>query len=348
MISNGYELHFTQSGAGIFRQNQLIHKGSLDPVSKLFTIDLLDLVPRVPDIPAPSCPQVNSTTKPFLSSRKVLEILWLHKRLGHPSRATMINAIQNNAWQNIPPTITPQDINIVFTHVQCTACALGKRNKLPVNVGSGISPTSPGHTISFDYQPVTTKSITGHTGYFLFKCLYSGFRYSAFVTSKSAASLISSLDSVRLFFLSHGYPIVKVRCDSGSSELSEEFSKYLLQHHITLDPAAVNSQFQNPVEREIQTVNKGVATLFADQHLLTPAFWPYAVQFWIHTANASPMSSDMSPLELVTNVVPDISTTFRFPFGCPVTSSKEGPKVALTHAKSEIGIALGTSSGSNK
>jgi hypothetical protein len=260
----------------------------------------------------------------------------------------MMKAIQNNASQNIPSTITPQDINIVFTHIQCAACSLGKRNKLPVNVGSGISPTSPGHTISFDYQPVTTKSITGHTGYFLFKCLYSEFRYSAFVTFKSAASLISSLDSVCLFFLSHGHHLVKVRCDSGSSELSEEFSKYLLQHHITLDPAAVNSQFQNPVEREVQTVNKGVATLFADQHLLTPAFWPYAVQFWIHTANSSPMSSDISPLELVTNVVPDISTTFRFPFGCPVTSSKEGPKVALTHAKSEIGIALGTSSGSNK
>jgi len=78
MISNGYELHFTQSGAGIFRQNQLIHKGTLDPVSKLFIIDLLDLVPRVPDILTSSLPQVNSTTKPVLSPRKVLEILWLH------------------------------------------------------------------------------------------------------------------------------------------------------------------------------------------------------------------------------------------------------------------------------
>jgi hypothetical protein len=115
-----------------------------------------------------------------------------------------------------------------------------------------------------------------------------------------------------------------------------------------LDPAAVNSQFQNPVEREVQTVNKGVATLFADQHLLTPSFWPFAVQSWIQTANASPISGDMSPLQIVTNIVPDISTSFRFPFGCPVTSSKEEPKVSLTQAKSEIGIALGTSPGSNK
>jgi hypothetical protein len=56
----------------------------------------------------------------------------------------------------------------------------------------------------------------------------------------------------------------------------------------------------------------------------------------------------MSPLELVTNIVPDISTSFKFPFGCPVTSSKEEQKVALTQPKSEIGIALGTSPGSNK
>jgi hypothetical protein len=179
----------------------------------------------------------------------------------------------------------------------------GQTEQTPCQLGSGISPTSPGHTISFDYQPVTTKAITGHTGYFLFKCLFSGFRYSAFVTSKSAASLISSLDSVRLFFLSHGHQLAKVRCDSGSSELSVEFNNYLRQHQIQLDPAAVNSQFQNPVEREVQTVNKGVATLFADQHLLTPAFWPYAVGPILGTAAVIPHATNnlVSPSHLISN-----------------------------------------------
>jgi hypothetical protein len=50
---------------------------------------------------------------------------------------------------------------------------------------------------------------------------------------------------------------------------------------------------------------------------------------------------------MVTNTAPDVSTCFRFPFGCPVTTSKEA-KVSLTQTKSEIGIALGTSSGTNK
>ena len=50
---------------------------------------------------------------------------------------------------------------------------------------------------------------------------------------------------------------------------------------IDYSPASVNSQFQNPVEREVQTVNKGVATLFADQHLLNSSFWTYVLNHWI-------------------------------------------------------------------
>jgi len=235
MISNGYDLHFTKSGAGVFHNSQLVHKGQLDPSTNLFTINLADLIAPShldPNLSVPSFLSTHSASTSSLTARKTLDILWLHKRLGHPSRSTMIKAVKNNAWQNIPPSITAQDINTVFSHIQCTACALGKRNKLPVASGSGIHPLTPGHTISFDYQPVTTKSVTGHTGYFLFKCLFSGFRYSAFVTSKSASTLISSFDIVRSFFAAHGHIVVKARCDSGSSELSADFKSYLLKHNI--------------------------------------------------------------------------------------------------------------------
>jgi hypothetical protein len=39
LLSNGYELHFSQHGAGLFRNGTLVLKGIMDPHTKLFTID---------------------------------------------------------------------------------------------------------------------------------------------------------------------------------------------------------------------------------------------------------------------------------------------------------------------
>jgi hypothetical protein len=36
---------------------------------------------------------------------KIRQVLWLHKRLGHPSRSTMVRAIKNATWQGVPPDI---------------------------------------------------------------------------------------------------------------------------------------------------------------------------------------------------------------------------------------------------
>jgi len=68
------------------------------------------------------------------------------------------------------------------------------------------------------------------------------------------------------------------------------------------------------------------------------------------TANATTGSHEVegaSPLEIVTGNVPNISGTFKFPFGCPVTSTKTEDGDHHYSTNSEIGIAVGSSSGSN-
>jgi hypothetical protein len=117
-----------------------------------------------------------------------------------------------------------------------------------------------------------------------------------------------------------------------------------------VDPAAVKSQFENPVEREVETLNKGVAALLIDQYSLGLSFWDYAAESWVHTVNHTTGSCSVegrSPLEIVTGRVPDISRDFRFPFGCPVVSHKTEERDHHYAAKSEIGIAVGSSAGSN-
>ena len=53
--------------------------------------------------------------------------------------------------------------------------------------------------------------------------------------------------------------------DVGSTENANDVTVFMEDHHITPEPAAVGEQNQNPVEREVQTLKKGVSALLIDQ-----------------------------------------------------------------------------------
>ena len=151
------------------------------------------------------------------------------------------------------------------------------------------------------------------------------------------------------FYNLHGYVVKKIRFDAGSTENALETVQFLEINRIQVDPAAVKSQFQ--IEREAQTLNKGVAALLIDQSSLGPSFWDYVAESWVHTANHTTGSCSVegrSPLEIVTGRVPDISRDFRFPFGFPVVSHKTEERDHHYATKSDIGIAVGSSARSNR
>jgi hypothetical protein len=197
---------------------------------------------------------------------------------------------------------------------------------------------------------ISPVSVRGFTGFYLFKCLMSGYRHAIMVTEKSGATFNEALAHVIDFYNLHGHVVKKIRFDAGSTENSAETVDFLQVNRIGVDPAAPKCQYQNPVEREVQTASKGIAALLIDQSALGPSFWCYAVESWILTANATTGSHEIegaSPLEIVTSNVPNISGTFKFPFGCPVTSIKTEDGDHHYSTNSEIGIAVGSSSGSN-
>ena len=85
-----------------------------------------------------------------------------------------------------------------------------------------------------------------------------------------------------------------------------------------------------------------------DQFALNAKWWCYAVESWVPTANSHPMSGITSPLELVTGETVDISATFRFPFGCPVTATNIDGRELRYSTASEFGIAVDSVPGHNK
>jgi len=156
----------------------------------------------------------------------------------------MMKAIAHHAWTGIPVGLTPSIIDSVFHHIECTACALGKRNRVPREKGTGIHPVHPGHTLSFDYQPVSTPSITGHTGYFLFKCLCSGYRHAVLTNSKGTIALKEAIASVIKWYKKYGFIVSKLRFDSGATEKGYELKEFFTEQDIDYSPAAVILSFK--------------------------------------------------------------------------------------------------------
>jgi hypothetical protein len=267
----------------------------------------------------------------------------------------MYQSIMNGTWTGLPTNITPAQVNKILKNIHCLSCELSKRNHDPTKEGDGFHALSPGDEISVDYQgKINPPSIRGFTGFYLLKDSYTGHRHAIMVKNKSAASYLDALQRVITFYNSHGHTVRKLRCDAGSTEADTEVVQHLATHHkIVVDPAGVGKQSQNPVEREAQTLIKGVGALLNDQKSLSKAWWCYAVESWIDTANCRPNNNDQidssaSSLELITGTAPNLEYKFLFPFGCPVTFIKpKDRRESHFETTSEYGIAVGSSKGSN-
>ena len=226
----------------------------------------------------------------------------------------MSKNISNHAWVGIPEGITPGLINRVMQRKPCTACDLAKRNKLDKQTGSGVGPTRIGEVLSCDYQGKIKESIHGFNGWYIFKCLFSGFRHGIMVKDKTKETFQEALSHVIDFYNANGHRVDVMRMDAGSTENADDVTVFMIDHGITPEPAAVGEQNQNPVEREVQTLKKGVSALLIDQTSLGPRWWCYAVESWIATANSTAYSGEASPFEMVTGRAEDIVSKYRFPF----------------------------------
>jgi len=141
LTERGFEVRFSPhgQGVGLYHNDQLIFRGTQDPTTKLFHLDLQILI-NLPPLPT-HAHTISSLQKPRntrITAQTIRDVLWLHKRMGHASRQQMATAIQSAAWIRVPPTISPTNINAVLTRLDCTACSLCKRNRHPTGTGSSV------------------------------------------------------------------------------------------------------------------------------------------------------------------------------------------------------------------
>jgi len=192
----------------------------------------------------------------------------------------------------------------VFSHYDCEACVVSKRNKQARQLGSQVPVLVMGSHLSCDWDPVAEKSsrfnvpaIGGFIGYFLFVCEATAF-YIAYL-SKSQTEFLWHLDETVLFFKRYGYTVRQIRFDSGSTENSTKVIEYLSKNHIIPEPASVDSLYQNVSERHIQHVDKGITTLLAASPLLDQSFWGLALLSFVFTSNLCPNTLTIDVSQMV-------------------------------------------------
>ena len=233
----------------------------------------------------------------------------------------MAKAIRDGAWPGI--TVDPTVVENVYLRQDCVPCLLAKFNRPPRSLGSSILP-NPFTVASVDYKPIKPTAIGGYSGFYLFVERTSGYKIVILLkTSPSAQDLITSVSKVSSVFRAYGHRLTILRCDAGKVETSTVTNNTLRDDHgISVEPAAPESQFQNECERHMQTVLKGVASMFATALCLSNAFWAMALLSFVNACNCVPnlLSTPYSPEYALTGRHPNLPRRFRFAFGLPVVA----------------------------
>ena len=323
-------------------KNNIVSTTPRCPITSFYYVDIT---------PQSSPMSFSSRRKVQVSMDTVERVMWLHRRLYHPSRSTMAKALRSGVWEGIE-NITAADIERVLQRLDCIHCSLAKLNKLPINQGSGIRPNFVGQVLSVDYKPVLPASITGHTGFYLFSCCACLYYHACLVKNKT--ELLHWTKLVCSFYRFHGHTTTTLRVDAGTVENAIPFTTALAQIGIAVEPCIPEQQFANPVERGMQTVLKGVSTCMLDQNNLTAPFWGLCLLAWIHAHNHTPnaLTEGTCPATLVTKTSVNLSTRFLYPFGTPVASSTLNRKGQIAKhgtfvERNELAFVVGSTTTNN-
>lgn len=353
---------FEKSKVKVTHNGNTIIEGKIIPGTSLYAFDLIELL-NAPAVDTSdnklnhgnSYPSFSSSDLSVLSTtkrynpEKIKGIKWIHESLNHMPYSTMANNVRFGIWKNIPEWMTASFIDAVAAKdADCVPCAVTKWNRLPKAVGSGISQLVIGNSLSFDYVQCKPTSYYGYNGMFIWECLATGLVSIIGATDKSD-SLVTATESVIQFYSQHGWKVKSARCDSGSVEASEKFSKICANLHIAILPSAPEEQRSNPEERYSQELKKGIQVALLGQENLTNRHWFGASQAAACARNVSRnvrsmiLDPEKSPLQLVTRVKPDLTHIGKMGFGQLVvvpSSGFETGHLPYLQSKNQLAVFL--------
>ena len=140
-----------------------------------------------------------------------------------------------------------------------------------------------------------------------------------------------------------------LRTDGGMEELAGNVEAFLISKQMIRETSAPYSQYQNSVERDVQTVCKGVSAMLHNQLWIRADRWDLALRYFVDCRNASPNTKHAfkSPRQIVTREAIDLERTFIFSFGDIVRVSLPVPdREWKFDVRNDVGIYVGLPDGS--
>jgi hypothetical protein len=123
--------------------------------------------------------------------------------------------------------------------------------------------------VTVDWKPVTPISSWVHKGFYFFQEQSASYKFAVMSKVHDGNNFFLACEIMRNYFKKHGHEVSILRCDAGIVENSESVAKQLAEKFsIRIESAAPECQFQNPSERGIQTMAKGVGAMFCKQNYL--------------------------------------------------------------------------------
>ena len=328
ITERGYTVEYTSGGVNILFNGKLVTQGRFDPESRLWYLDIGELLmlserddatsplhalnahewdeftrvcallgqSAVHDVNEDALTELVSKAPRRKSRRGEIIPVWLveavfdlHNRMGHPSAKVMAKAIDHCMWIGVHPAITPAVVNKIFEKRHCIACEIGKMRHLVVPVGSGVKEIAVGHTISWDVcGKISPATINNAVYMFVFVCCATGFFKKFLTRNKTAETAEKCLREVVSFFRRYGHTVRRLKFDRGSVENSAHIDDVMAELKIEALPAAVETQRMNTIERHYQTFKDRVGTNMACQNWLPATAWGHGASQVEETLNCCP------------------------------------------------------------
>ena len=120
--------------------------------------------------------------------------------------------------------------------------------------------------------------------------------------SKSASLIRDAFKEVVTWYRRYGCVVKIVRSDYEQVFQSEEFQEYLKLPEINIrhEASIPYQHYQNAVERDVQTIVNGTATLLLAQSWLRKDCWDLAMFHYVDVRNKTPNVRGTAPYQLIT------------------------------------------------
>ena len=353
----GYNIHLHADG-GYMKHNDNNNTIELSRATRksLWKINLMDISNIEPINQQNYCFQAK--LKPASSSIRN-QVIDIHNRMGHPSQESMRKALTGPKPSWTHTNIKPEDVYTTFKTYQCIPCTMAKRNHNSITSttytthhtkeNTNTTKTEkhkPGEVISYDPKgKISVESLNKEVWIMSFKDTTTGFMHNIPTRSKDMPTTLAAIDSVIAYYKSFNIKPKILRTDDEPTLTNDTIIRHLAEkHQMSMQHSAPYSHWQNSVERDIQTMIKGVTTLLHSQTWLRKDAWNVALKAWTSTRNRTPNvhTGNNTPHRIITKQTVNISNTFLFAFGEIVTTNipKETREWSFD-IRNDIGIYAG-------